>query len=180
MNCRGRIADGDHRLGSGVLETELERGVGARELNFLAGRQEIVLLELVRKDHRALTLAIDIDQREVAVLLRFDGEHRKVVHFVIGAVGGESEVEIVGLLLALAADRCHLGSGRDLDRLVVGNFLDQVLEHRLEDFAGQHALLEPALELHRLAAGVGQAFREGFGRQAILGRGDLEVDRLLI
>ena len=36
------------------------------------------------------------------------------------------------------------------------------------------------LSLGELAAGIGQALRERFGHQAILGRGDAEIDRLLI
>ena len=70
--------------------------------------------------------------------------------------------------------------GGDFDRLVVGDLDDDLLELGLEDLARQHALLEPALDLSELAAGVGEALRERFGHQAILGRGDAEIDGLLI
>src|SRR4026209_834578 len=79
----GRIADGDDRLGARVLEAELEGRLRARELRLLPCRQEIVLLEFVGEDHRALPLRIDVDQREMAVLLGLDGEHPKVVHLVV-------------------------------------------------------------------------------------------------
>ena len=71
-------------------------------------------------------------------------------------------------------------SGRDFDRLVVGHLDDDLLEVGFEDLARQHALLEPALQLSGLAAGVQQALREGFREQAVLGRRDAEIDRLLI
>src|SRR4029453_14225611 len=82
----GRIADSDHRLGARVFEAELEGRARARELCLLSRRQEIVLLEFVGEDHRPLALRIDIDQREMAVLLGLDREHRKVVHLVVGLV----------------------------------------------------------------------------------------------
>ena len=104
------IADGDHRLGPRVLEAELERRLGTGELHFFPGGEEIVLLELVGEDHRALAARIDIDQREVAILLRLDVEHRQVVDLVVVAIGGEREIEVVGLLLRLAADLGNIGS----------------------------------------------------------------------
>jgi len=70
----------------------------------------------------------------------------------------------VSLLLGLAPDLCHGGSGSDVDRLVVGHLDDQILELGLENLARQHALLQPALDLPCLTAGIGEPFGKGFGR----------------
>src|SRR4029079_11402431 len=81
--------------------------------SFPAGRK-LSCWNLLGEDHRALPLRIDVDQREMAVLLGLDGEHRKVVHLVVRLVRGKSEIEVVSLLLGLAPDLCHGGSGSDV------------------------------------------------------------------
>ena len=88
----------------------------------------------------------------------------------------------MGLFLRLAADLRDIrrSGGGDLDRLVIRDLDDDLLELGLEDLARQHALLEPALDLSELAARVGEALRERFGHQAVFGRGDAQIDGVLI
>src|ERR1700686_703106 len=82
-----------HRLRTGSGEAEPVRGAVRRELEVLATLEEVVLLVLVRIEQGRGAVSVDVDELQVAVMRRRDGEDRMVGGRVRRAVRDQGKIE---------------------------------------------------------------------------------------